>query len=293
MPDAVYRRDGDLYVPTQWAGGPWSTQTQHGGPVNALLASAMVEAAEETGFEPARITIDLLGPVPMKPLRLERTYARRGRRHAVVLATLLDDDRAVARATGVLFRPNEGLEASWEHEDAPLPPPDGLESTPLMHKAYQKHAPPGFHWSLEVRIVPGPLAAAWIRTPLELIEGERMQPILHAAAVSDLTYGLAARTMLKRGFTPADRKRVMLINTDTNLFFERAPVGEWFGFRHEIVADRRGIGLAEVTQFDRHEIVADRRGIGLAEVTQFDERGRYGRALQVTIAQAPEARPSG
>ncbi len=264
MAEAVYRRDGELYVPTEWAGGPWSTESQHGGPINALLARAVLEAAQETGFVPVRITIDLLGPVPMQALRAARRDARRGRRQAVVETALLAGDRTVACATGVLLRPNPELPPSWEVDDTPLPPPDGLESTPLMHKAYREHAPPGFHWSLEVRVVPGSSPAAWIRTPLELVEGEPTHPLLRAAAVSDLTYGLAARTLLKGGFTPADRQRVMLINTDTSLYFERPPVGEWFGFRHELVTDRHGVGVAEVTQYD--------------------VEGRWGRALQVLIA---------
>ena len=50
MTDAIYRREGDLYVPTEWAGGPWSAEHQHGAPVNGLLARQVADAADETGL---------------------------------------------------------------------------------------------------------------------------------------------------------------------------------------------------------------------------------------------------
>ena len=46
MSDFLYERDGAIYTPTQWAGGPWSRTAQHGGPVNALLMRAARSAAE-------------------------------------------------------------------------------------------------------------------------------------------------------------------------------------------------------------------------------------------------------
>ncbi|MAE94580.1 MAG: hypothetical protein CL910_07975 [Deltaproteobacteria bacterium] len=266
MADAIYRKQGDLYVPGEWAGGPWSQEHQHGGPVNALLTRAMAEAAADTGFQPVRITVDLLGPVPLAPLRSEWSFARRSRRMAVVVAALRHEGRDVARATGVLLRATPELEPSWTREDPAPEGPEGLEGVPLMHRAYREEAPPGFHWSLEIRIAPPPDPAAWITTPLDLVEGEPMTPLLRAAAVSDLAFGLAGRTLLKGGYTGVDAHRVMLINTDTTLYFERPPEGAWFGFRHELLADQEGVGLAEVAQFDA--------------------RGRYGRALQVLLANS-------
>ena len=56
MSDAIYRRDGDVYLPNEWAGGPWSPLHQHGGAVAALLARGSLTAARETGLRVARIT---------------------------------------------------------------------------------------------------------------------------------------------------------------------------------------------------------------------------------------------
>jgi len=38
MSDAIFARDGALFVPSELARGPWSPQAQHGGAPAALLA---------------------------------------------------------------------------------------------------------------------------------------------------------------------------------------------------------------------------------------------------------------
>ncbi len=70
MSGFLYRRTGDVYAPTQWAGSPWSRELQHGGPVNGLIASAAEAAAAETGLRVVRLSVDLFRPTPLEPLAL-------------------------------------------------------------------------------------------------------------------------------------------------------------------------------------------------------------------------------
>ena len=123
--------------------------------------------------------------------------------------------------------------------------------------------PPGFHWSLELRSLPGaepPLV--WLRTPLDVVEGEPTHAIERAAAVSDLCFAVASGAALGRG--QRDPNAVRFINVDTTLYFERDPEGEWFALRPSLVSDRAGTGVAEVVASD--------------------VRGRYGRATQAILA---------
>lgn len=83
MADHVYDLDGRVYAPTEWAGSPWSSQHQHGGPVNALFAKAAEEAADRAGLRVVRLTVDLFRPVPREPLELLWRFVRRGRRMRV------------------------------------------------------------------------------------------------------------------------------------------------------------------------------------------------------------------
>ena len=268
MGDHVYEQDGRLFSPTEWAGSPWSEANQHGGPVNALFAKAAEDAANETGLRVVRLTCDLYRAVPRVPLHLDWRYVRKGKRLAVIEAELSrpEDGEGISRASAVLLRPTEEMPRNWAHHTA-APPMDlaGTEPVEFMPKAMRADVPPGFHWSFDVRMGSdehGP--AAWITTPLDLLPETPMTPLQRSAAVADLTFGLSGRSLLRERIVDVDAWRVPMINTDTTIYWERPPVGAWFGFRHALLTDHEGIGLAEVD---------------LA-----DAEGRLGRSLQAMLA---------
>ncbi len=267
MSDAIYEREGNIYSPTEWAGSPWSEGHQHGGPINALFATAAEEAAAETQLRIVRLTVDLFRSVPRVPLELAWHFVRRGRRIAVIQAelTLPGSGDVISRASSVLLAPSVDAPRSWEH--TPAPPLDlaGTEPVEFMPRDLRDNFPPGFHWSFEVRMGAdehGP--AAWITTPLDLLPGQPMTPLQRSAAVADLTFGLSGRSLLRQRIVDVDAWRVQMINIDTTIYWERPPVGTWFGFRHVLLTDHEGIGLAEVD---------------LADVD-----GRLGRSLQAMLA---------
>ena len=267
MSDAVYERDGQIFAPTRWAGGPWSEGLQHGGPVNALFALAAEEAAAQSELRVVRLTVDLFRPLPRVPLALDWRFVRQGRRLANVEATLTHpgSSEPLSRATIVLLRPNADAPRSWQQVPPPQPDWKQLEPVEFMPPAYRDMVPDGFHWSFIVRMGAdehGP--AAWITTPLDLVAGARMSPLQRCAAVADLTFGLSGRSLLRERIVEVDAWRTAMINTDTTIYWERPPVGEWFGFRNALLTDHEGIGLAEVD---------------LA-----DAEGRLGRSLQAMLA---------
>jgi hypothetical protein len=103
-PDAVFEVRGDTFVPTALARGPWSPDAQHGGGPAALLA----RAAESTDPGPAsfvaRLTIELLKPVPLTPLQVTARTTRRGKKVQLLECALLADGTEVARATALRIR---------------------------------------------------------------------------------------------------------------------------------------------------------------------------------------------
>jgi len=267
MSDFVFERDGKLFSPSSWAGSPWSEGLQHGGPVNALFALAAEEAAREAELRVVRLTVDLFRPVPREPLLLDWRFIRRGKRLANVEATLSlpAKPEPISRATAVLLAPSADAPKSWQQTPPPAPDRAGLEPVEFIPKAYQDNIPAGFHWSFEVRMGSddhGP--AAWITTPLDLLPGTPMTPLQRSAAVADLTFGLSGRSLLRERIVDVDAWRVPMINTDTTIYWERPPVGDWFAFRNALLTDHEGIGLAEVDLGDRD--------------------GRLGRSLQAMLA---------
>lgn len=262
----LYQREGDLFIPSEWAGSPWSSTAQHGGPVNALFMHGVESAALEVGMQIARLTVDLFKPVPLEPLRLSSVFLRRGRRLAVVELNLRrrNDETALCSARAVLVAPREGLAPMFRRDVAPIPGPEGLDSISIMPEEYRRRVPPGFHWSLELRMTRDATGSiAWITTPLDFLEGEPMTPHVLCAAVADLTFGVGSHLHPKDRMAPTQTS-MMLINTDTTLHLERPPEGVWFAFAEGLLVDQRGVGLSEVTIHD--------------------SAGRVGRAAQTLVA---------
>ncbi len=267
MASHVYERDGELFVPTPWAGSPWSPDAQHGGPVAGLFARAAEACATEASLQLARLTVDLFRPVPRQPLRLAQRWVRRGRKLALVDLALLRDDEDVARASALLFAPRRDLASSWR-DATPAPPPlERGEPIDFMPADVRQQWPPGFHRSIQARSVRDELGPAiWLTTPLELVAGEPTSPQVRFGALSDLTFAMGMRIGFLRGPVDVRTLQTRFINADITLYRERPPEGEWLGFRLATMADAAGVGVAEVVQFDR--------------------AGRVGRSLQALVANS-------
>jgi hypothetical protein len=264
----IYERDGELFVPTKWAGGPWSEDAQHGAPPAGLFARMAEIAERESGLQLARLTIDLCKPVPRVPLRLEQRWLRRGRKLGLVEGVLLRGEEEIARASALLLVPRPELAgSSSEPAIAPLPP-ERAQPIEFMPSAFASQIPPGFHFSIQARIGRDELGlAAWITTPLTLVAGEPTSPQVRFGMLSDLTFAIGGHLFLRHaGEAPRDAS-TRFINADITIYRERTPEGEWLGYRPSLISNRAGVGIAEVVQFDR--------------------AGRIGRSLQALVAQTP------
>ncbi len=265
MADAVFRRDGDRFIPTRHAASPWGSEVLHGGPPSGLLARAIEQAVSAPELQVVRLTIDLFRAVPLAPLELHAEPIRAGRRIVAMRASLLADGVEVARAHALILR---RLEPPGAHPAVPPRPrgPDGIETTSLMGGRLGGAPPPnmrtGFHTLVETRWVSGRGDEApptvWFRVPLPLVEGEPLTPLQRAAAVSDFGNALANVNVNGGGRS--------MINTDITLYLLHPPVGEWICLQVDSSLEDGGIGVVELSQFDA--------------------RGRYGRSVQARLANA-------
>ncbi len=126
MAGALFSIDGDAFLPAALARSPWSSETLHGGSVTALLARA-VEMRSPTGDrQVTRLTVELMRPVPVRPLRVQAEVVRPGRKVQLVEASLWDNDSMLAQARALFLRTTdapvpEGAAASG----LGVPGPDG------------------------------------------------------------------------------------------------------------------------------------------------------------------------
>jgi hypothetical protein len=257
----LFVRDGERFLPTPLARGPWSADALHGGAPAALLARAIehFEADASAPMFVARITMELLRPVPLLPLRVTTRFARPGRKVQLIEAALHSDTHEVARATGLRIRMSDlALPSDLVMEPVSKPPPE--QGEPLAPKLGSFLA--GFHsHAVEHSFVrgqlltPGP-ATDWIRLKVPLIEGEEPSPLSRVCAAAD--FGNGVSQILGGAFT--------YINPDLTVYLHRYPVDEW-------------VCIDSVSRIEPH-------GVGLAESRILDRTGTIGRSLQSLIVEA-------
>lgn len=235
MAEALFTLVGGTYRPSRLTAGPWSPQAQHGGPPAALLAGAIDRFPSDSEMLLARVTVDLLRPVPLKPLRIDTELVRPGRRVQLVAATLFDGEVEVARARGLKIRTTE-LDLPFASASVQLPQPD-------MGRPVSLFEGPGAFASegVEIRMLegdfsePGP-GRAWLRLRVPLIEGLETSGVERVAAAADFGNGVSNLT--------GDIAEWVFINPDLEIRMARPPSGDWIYLDSSTRVHRTGTGLA-------------------------------------------------
>ena len=253
----LYRVDDDIATPTEYTAGPWGNDLQHGGAPTALISWAAERMTTPEPMQVARITVDLLRPVPIAPLQIRTEVIREGRKIQLCAVTLLRDDVMVVRATVLKIRRAElELPPTTVEEQVTLPGPDAGEAADIPNEN-----PNAFIRGLSLRVVqgqfrqPGP-AAIWFRVNRPLFEGQAPTPLQRVAMIADFCNGVS--TVLSfRDWT--------FINGDLTINLARLPVGDWI-------------------LLDAQSWLGD-HGAGIAFAKLGDSRGYFGRAIQSLVIE--------
>jgi hypothetical protein len=263
LPTCLYEVDGDSFVPTGLTRGPWDRRFQHGGPPAALLSRAVEQAG---GVEPAlsaRLSCDILRPVPVAPHTIATRILRPGRNVELVEATLSDagsgDELMRMTAWRLRLEPLDLPDGLGVPEPPPpFPPPDGLPSRPQFWTE-----PVAYHAALDWRFAAGDFdsagpATVWTRLRVALVDGEEPTPLQRLLVMADASSGVSH---------VLDWERWLFINVDLGIHLERVPEGEW-------------MAMDSVTR-------PGPAGVGLAVGVLSDSRGRIGLSTQ-TLRVAPQ-----
>jgi hypothetical protein len=256
------RLEDGHWMPTGFSRGPWSPDALHGGPVAALLAGALEVAAAQhdpaTPMLPARLSVELLRPVPMARLGLVTEVVRPGRKVRLVDGALSSaDGTVVATARLLQIRAADIASAPVTTRVEGPPPPQAVPrsrpaSVDLLH--FHSHA-------IEHRFVSGGFeqfgpAMDWMRLLVPVVAGEAPTPLQRVAAAADFGNGISR---------VAHWDLLLFINPDLTIHLHRSPVGEW-------------VCVDAVTWMEPH-------GTALAESRLWDEQGPLGRSLQSLIVE--------
>ncbi|MBI5261457.1 MAG: thioesterase family protein [Bradyrhizobium sp.] len=254
--NAIYRVDGNRVLTSPDAAGPWDPGMQHGSAPASLAVWAAERVPTPVPMTVARVTIDLMRPVPLAPLTIETETLREGRKIQLCGIRLFADGVLVVGATVLKIKT----------QDLSLPPHIG--EPPLeLPRPEQSLVEPGdlagspFVKGISLRAArgrfgrPGP-GAIWFRVDKPLIEGSGISQAMRAVVAADFSNGTASTL---------DFRHWTFINADLTVSFARQPVGEWI-----LLDGESWIGP---------------NGAGLAMSRLADQRGYFGRAVQSLVIE--------
>jgi hypothetical protein len=233
--EAIYRVDGVRVVTGPNAAGPWDPTMQHGSAPAALVVWAAEAMPTPVPMRIARVTVDLMRPVPLQPLTVDSRVVREGRKIQLCAIRLSAAGRDVVAAS-VLKIKTQGLQLPPGIAERPveLPGPEASRPEPAEFSSS------AFVNGMSLRAargrfgVPGP-GAIWYRLDRPLVEGFAVSQAMRAVVAADFCNGTASAL---------DFREWTFINADLTVNMAREPVGEWILLDAESWIGPDGAGLA-------------------------------------------------
>ncbi|BBZ16720.1 thioesterase family protein [Mycolicibacterium gadium] len=262
MIDCHYRRldaDGDFSVfeSTDGTRSNWDPEIQHGSPPLALMTKLIEESAADTGLRIGRLTLDILGAIPVAAVKVRAWVERPGKRISLMMAEMSaarsdGAHRAVARVTAWLLAPGDTTDVATDRYpplvegEAVAVPHSWIGAKGYLETVSWRRQP----WNGETGNV------VWLSPLVPLVDSESTTALQRLAMVVDSANGAGAAL---------DPEAFMFMNTDTVVHLHRLPSGENFALRA------------------RGSIGPDAIGVTTAEL--FDQQGFIGTCAQTLLVQ--------
>lgn len=250
-----YRRlgaDGEfqLFESGDYTRSNWDPQIQHGSPPLALMTKLIEELSDKSAgsaMRIGRVSMDILGAIPVAPVRVRAWVERGGNRIALLSAEMVaarpgGADRAVARASAWLLATTDTADVATDR----FPPLVEGRADPTPHSW---EGAPGYLESISWRRQPeldNGSAVAWMSPMARLVDDEDMSQMQRLALIVDCANGAGA------ALDPAE---FVFMNTDTTMHVHRVPVGNDFALRARGSIGPDGIGVTSAEIFDRQGFI--------------------------------------
>jgi hypothetical protein len=253
MTDCLYRRlppDGEfqVFASTDGTRSNWDPEIQHGSPPLALMTKLIEEHAAGSSLRIGRLTLDILGAIPVVPLRVRAWTLRPGARIAMMCAEMLPvgTDRPVARVTAWLLATSDTSDVVTDrypplHKGDPVANPHAWLGAPgyLETVSWHRQDTP-----------PDASAEVWMGPQVPLVvDGSEAEPVTQVqklAMVVDSANGVGAAL---------DPTEFLFMNTDTTVHLHRVPTGDEFALRARASIGPDGIGVTTADLFDHRGFV--------------------------------------
>jgi hypothetical protein len=223
------------YRATAATAGPWSPDAQHGGPPSALAARELEQHEPDESMRLARVSVDILRPVPVGELEVRARTVRPGKRVALLEAVVSAGGQAVLVARGWRI-------ARWDtapiiSKNGPVPQIPATDRPPMFPGGYLDGYLTAIEWRFDE---PGP-CQVWARPRIPLLAGEDLSPACRTLLVADSGSGVSM---------VMDPTKYLFINVDLTVILHRDPVGEFVLLDAQSTMGGTGTGLAETQLAD-------------------------------------------
>jgi hypothetical protein len=249
--DCHYRRlgthgDHQIFESTAGTASNWNAEIQHGSPPLALMTKAIEElAGGASKLRIGRLTLDLLGAVPVAPVKVRAWVLRPGARISLMAAEMTaaaGDDRVLARVTAWLLAPSDTADVATDR----YPPLVEGETVPHAH---DWAGAPGYLETVSWRSQPtaaGDARVGWLSPLVSLVDSEELTAVQRLAMIVDSANGVGAAL---------DPEQFVFMNTDTTVHLHRTPEGNDFALRSRASIGADGIGVTTAEIFDRRGFI--------------------------------------
>jgi hypothetical protein len=255
-----FTTDGDAFIPTPAANGPWDPKSLHGRVIIGLLASVIEQRHGGDDFVPARLTVDMFRLPGFAPIEVKTALVRNGMRIRVIEADFFSGGVSMARASCQLLRKTQNPDGRvWTppNWDAPAPSEIPAPTDPRL----------GMNGKWTTRPITGAMGTVgprrlWMSEVRDLVEGTPLTPFVRVSVAADFA----------SPFANAGDRGLGYINSDVTLYLHRLPATPWIGF--DVVNHHATDGVA------------------IGECWLYDEQGPIGTATVAALAQRkPMAKP--
>ena len=241
--------DDGGFTPTRFAQSHWGDDHLNGPAVVGLAARALENHCGSDEFMPARLTADLFRAARNAHTTVDVRVVRDGRRVRSAECDVLQDGRAVARATLVQYRRSSappGREWVAPMPAVAVPEPDG-ELAPFVGSDDAGWTrSPGVHQNASRK--------RFYNDGIDVVAGEKLSPFVRAVMLAESTSLV----------TNLGTEGIGYINGDLTVALSRLPLDEWL-----------------MIQGDTH-FAAD--GVSVGTATLFDHPGAFGSAMVTAVA---------
>lgn len=239
--------DYQVFDSTLGTASNWDQSIQHGSPPLALMTKSVEELSAGSDLRVGRLTLDILGAIPVAPVKVRAWVERPGSRISLMAAEMLatrtdGTDRAVARLHAWLLATSDTADAAIDR----YPP---LVEGEAASSPHAWAGAPGYLETVSWRKQDGAdsdAAVAWMSPLVPLVDDEPLSDLQRLAMVVDSANGVGAAI---------DPNEFLFMNTDTTVHLHRLPSGNDFALRARGSIGPDGIGATTADIFDRRGFI--------------------------------------